>query len=397
MTDTAVPQLPFPRPDLLDVAPLFRTLRETASVTPVRTPPGDVAWLVTGYAEVRALFADSRLGRSHPNPESAARISDAALLGGPMGDAENERENHARMRKLLVPAFSARRMRALQAHVDELVADLLERLAEQERPADLHEALSFPLPVLVICELLGVPYADRGRFRTLSQQVALLHDREAATAGLRGLGAYMMELIAQKRREPSQDVISDLLAAQDEWGYADDYIAGLGAVLLFAGHETTVARIDFGTLLLLTHRGQRDALRSDPSLVGKAVEEILRMAVPGNTSGLPRYAHEDIDIAGVHIRSGDAVLLVSSAANRDPDMFEQPDTFDVSRSSNAHLSFGHGAHYCIGASLARVELQAVFSALLRRFPTLELAVPVDQLQLRSDLLTGGLKALPVTW
>jgi cytochrome P450 len=397
MTDTALPRLPFPRQDLLDVAPLFRTLRETAPVTPVRTPVGDVAWLVTGYAEVKALFADSRLGRSHPNPESAARISDAALLGGPMGDAETELENHARMRKLLVPAFSARRMRALQAHVDELVEDLLARLAEQERPADLHEALSFPLPVLVICELLGVPYADRDRFRKLSQQVALLHDREAATAGLHGLGAYMMELIARKRREPSQDVISDLLAAQEEWGYADDYIAGLGAVLLFAGHETTVARIDFGTLLLLTHPGQRDALRADPSLVGKAVEEILRMSVPGNSSGLPRYANADIDIAGVHIHRGDAVLLVSAAANRDPDMFEQPDTFDVRRSANAHLSFGHGARYCIGASLARVELQAVFSALPRRFPTLELAVPADQLQLRSDLLTGGLTALPVTW
>jgi pentalenolactone synthase len=397
MTETALPQLPFPRQDILDVPPLFQALRESTPITRVRTPVGDVAWLVTGYSEAKALFADTRLGRAHPDPERAARVSGAAILGGPMGDFDTEAEDHALMRKLLAPAFSARRIRTLQGHIKGLVDGLLDRLAEQERPVDLHEALSFPLPVLVICEVLGVPYADRDRFRRLSEQVAMLHDREAAKTGMKGLGAYMVELIAEKRREPSEDVISDLLAAQEEWGFGDDYIAGIGAILLFGGHETTVAQIDYGTLLLLANPGQFAALRADPSLAGKAVEEILRVATPGGSGAVLRYAGADIDIAGGYIRRGDAVLLAFPAANRDPDVFPEPDAFDISRSANAHLTFGHGARYCIGAGLARVELQAVFGALPRRFPTLKLAVPMDEVQWRSDMVTGGLAALPVSW
>jgi pentalenolactone synthase len=167
-------------------------------------------------------------------------------------------------------------------------------------------------------------------------------------------------------------------------------------MLLFAGHETTVTRIDVGTLLLLAHPGQADALRNDPGRVAGAVEEILRLGAPGG-GGLPRYAQADIDVAGVHIRSGDAVLLAVSVANRDPEVFADADRFDVTRTANPHLAFGHGPRFCIGAGLARIELQAVFAALPARFPTLALAVPVEQLQVRSDVLTGGLTALPVTW
>lgn len=206
----------------------------------------------------------------------------------------------------------------------------------------------------------------------------------------------MGELVTHKRTRPGEDVISDLVAAQQRWHYGDDHIAALAAMLLFAGHETTVSRIDVGTLLLLAHPTQAAALRADPALVGSAVEEILRMAAPAS-GGLPRYAHADIDIAGVTIRAGDAVLLTASVANRDPAAFPEPDRFDITRDPNPHLAFGHGPRYCIGASLARVELQAVFSALPTRFPTLRLAVPVDQLHLRTDLLTGGLTSLPVTW
>jgi pentalenolactone synthase len=399
MTTTALPHLPFPREGILDIAPLFRTLRETAPISPVRTPAGDVAWLVAGHAEAKALFGDRRLGRTHPNPERAAKVSGAALLSGPTGDDHaSEQERHTRMRRLLTPAFSARRMRALREHVTELVDDLLTRLAEREKPADLHETLSFPLPALVICELLGVPYADRRQFRVWADQMGLLHDRETAENGRQELADYIRGLAAEKRGNPGEDLLSDLVAAQAEEGFDDDYIAGLGAVLLFAGHETTVARIDFGTILLLKHRAAYEALRRDSSVVGKAVEEILRIAAPGGSSGgLPRYAQEDIEIAGVRIRAGDAVLLATTSANRDPEAFENPDSFDITRDATGHLTFGHGPYFCIGASLARVELEAVFSALPRRFPALELAVPVEQLSLREDVLTGGLKELPVTW
>jgi pentalenolactone synthase len=397
MTTVSLPHLPFERPAVLDVPPLYQTLRESTPITPVRTPAGDVAWLVTGYPEARTLFADPRLRRSHPTPETAARVSDAAFLGGPVGDAATEEEEHNRTRRLLAPAFSARRMNALRSRVAELVEGLLDDLAAGPPPADLHEALSFPLPVLVICELLGVPYDDRDQFRRWSQQAGGLHDRDGALAALGHLTAYMLELIARKRTDPGEDVISDLIAAQPEWGLADEDIAGMCAVLLFAGHETTVTRIDFGVLLLLDNPEQHEVLRQDPAKVDGAVEEILRMAVPSSGAGLLRYAHADVDIAGVRILAGDAVLLSSAAANRDPAAFAEPDTFDITREPGQHLTFGHGSRYCIGASLARIELQEVFVALPRRFPTLQLAVPPSQLQLRADLLTGGLAALPVTW
>jgi cytochrome P450 len=395
VSTTELPRLPFPRPDVLAVAPLYRTLQERAPIVPVRTPAGDVAWLVTRHAEARTLFADPRLGRSHPQPARAARISGAALLGGPMGDAATEAARHARMRRLLAPAFSARRMHGLRAHVAELVQRRLDQLVEHGAPADLHEALSFPLPVLVICELLGVPFADRDRFRAWSHGCADLTDRAASAAALGHLVGYMRELVACKRTAPGDDVISDLIAADDGL-LPDDAVAGLSAALLFAGHETTVARIDLGALLLMIHPDQRDLLRRDPRLVPAAVEEILRVAAPSGV-GLPRYASADIDIAGVRIRTGDAVLLTGSVANRDPDAFPGPDRFDILRAPNPHLSFGHGPRYCIGAALARVELQEVFTALPARLPTLRPAVPLAELRLRHDLLTGGLDALPVTW
>ena len=396
MTNDELLQLPFPRSGVLDLAPLYRTLQATAPITAVRTPAGDVAWLVTGYPEVKALLADPRLGRSHPDPDRAARISASAILGGPSGNAATEAADHALMRRLLTPAFSARRMHALRAHVSELVETLLDELADQGPPADLHEALSFPLPVQVICELLGVPYSDRDQFRGWSAGASNLSDRKAATDALEQLVAYMHQLISHKRAHPGQDVISDLISAQAQWRYHDQGIAALAAMLLFAGHETTVTRIDYGTLLLLTHADQCDAIRRDSGLVEGAVEEILRMAVPGS-GGLPRYAQHDIDLAGVTIRAGDAVLLTSAVANRDDATFPDPNRFDITRTPNPHLSFGHGPRFCIGASLARIELHAVFTALPRRFPTLQLAVPFEELQLRTDVLIGGLAALPVRW
>jgi pentalenolactone synthase len=204
----------------------------------------------------------------------------------------------------------------------------------------------------------------------------------------------MTELIGRKRRAPGEDLLSDLLAAEDG-GLGEQQVAFIAAALLFAGHETTVARIDLGALLLMADPGQRHRLRRDPGAVPRAVEEILRVAAPGGV-GVPRYARTDIAIGGVTIRAGDAVLLTGTSANRDPEAFPDPDRFDVDRDPNPHLSFGHGPHYCIGAGLARVELQEVFAALPARFPAMRPAVPVASLRIR-DTLTGGLSSLPVTW
>jgi pentalenolactone synthase len=389
------PAMPFDQPDLLAISPVVRELQARCPVTRVRTLTGDEAWMVTRHAELKQLFGERRLGRSHPDPEHAARISDSILFGGPSSNYETEEADDARMRSLLTPFFSARRMQELRPRVEALADQLLDRLVATGPPVDLHEALSFPLPVLVICELLGVPYEDRDQFRIWTEGMADMHDRQRATEAMASLFGYMQGLVTRKRAQPADDVISRLCAV-DGGALADDHVAFLAAVLLFAGHETTVVRIDVGTLLLLASPAQRDALVRDASLLSSAVEEILRLSDTGG-SGVPRYAREDVEIAGVRIGAGDAVLMNGGAGNHDERVFADPDRFDVTRNPNPHLTFGHGPRFCIGAPLARIELQAVFGRLFQRFPTLRLAVPVDRLAVRRDLLTGGLMELPVTW
>ncbi|MCP2163446.1 cytochrome P450 [Goodfellowiella coeruleoviolacea] len=401
-TDQA-PQLPFDRPNVLEIAPLYAVLRRQAPLTRVRTPAGDPAWLVTRFEEARALFADPRLGRSHPEPENASIVSDAAVINGPTGDYTTEQAEHTRMRSLLVPAFSASRMRRLADHVQELTEGCLDAMASArasapDQPVDLHEHLSFPLPVLVICELLGVPFADREYFHGLSDRVGRMNSGGDAKAAMAEFQRYMGALAEAKRANPGEDVVSDLVRAQrDDPALTDDELTRLAAGLLFAGHETTVNRIDLGVLMLLADLDRRDAFLADPEgLARQTVEEILRLSAPGGLA-LLRYAHEDIEISGQLIRRGEAVMISSGAANRDPSVFPEAERFDPSRSPNIHLSFGHGAHFCIGASLARTELRVVFSSLFRRFPTLRLAVPVDELTIRADRVTGGVTAVPVTW
>lgn len=370
-----------------------RTLQSQGAIHRIRTRVGDDAWLVTGYDEVRRLLADDRLGRSHPGPDNAARSGESALFGGPLGNYDTEKADHSRMRSLLQPHFTPGRMRAFRGRVETLAAQLLDDLAEQGMPADLNAALALPLPILVICELLGVPYEERTQFRTWTQAAADVRDRARSEQGLGNLFTYGQELVARKRHEPGDDVISRLCATD---GVGDDEIAMLSMALLFAGHETTVVQIGQGALLLLTGPDQWQLLLGDPGLIPGAVEEILR--APGKGGGdIPRYARTDIEIGGVTVRTGDLVMLDNGAANHDGAVFTEPDRFDVTRRETSHLTFGHGLRYCTGAPLARMELQVVFGRLISRFPRMRLAVPVEELRVRGDVLTGGLVQLPVTW
>lgn len=375
----------------------------STAIRRVTTPAGDPAWLVTGYDDIKALLSDPRLGRSHAEPERAARVTQSAIFGGPISHPAIEAAGHARFRRLVAPAFSARRMASLRHRIADIIADLLEAMAHHAQPVDLHEALSFPLPALVICELLGVPYADREDFRRWSDDTAHRTDAARSQAGLKCLWEYMRALVDRKQAEPDDDLISDLATAvvTDPVLTADN-IALIGAGLLFAGHETTAAAIDSGTILLLTHPEQADALRHDPALIEPTVEEILRLShrrasggVPA--TGMPRYANTEFTFDGVTIRSGELVMLGLSVADLDERLFPEPHRFDVHRSRNPHLAFGHGPAFCVGAPLARIELQMLFPALLNRFPMLRLAVPVESLRVREELLTGGVAELPVTW
>ncbi|MBE8519235.1 cytochrome P450 [Amycolatopsis sp. H6(2020)] len=393
-------RLPFDRgDDPLAVAQRYRALQDQTAVAPVHTMAGGPAWLVTRHADVKALLSDDRLGRAHPHPDRAARISGSALLGGPSGDHRTEHAQHQRLRRLLAPAFSARRMQRLRVRVGDLVEDLLEEIGTP--PADLHQAVSMPLPVLVICELLGAPYDERDRFRSWSADLASF-DANRSQAALREFTGFMHTLVAEKRRTPGEDVLSDLLhAATDQQpgtaATTDADVARMAAMLLFAGHETTMVRIDLGVLLLIDHPDQYRALRENPQLIDSAVDEILRLSSITAIGGLPRYAKTDLTIDETTISAGDAVLLATAAANRDPRVFPDPETFDITRTPNQHLAFGHGPRYCIGAGLARIELCEVLLRIVHRFPTLELAIPRHQLRTHRASLTGGLAALPVTW
>jgi len=393
-----LPRLRFPRPNVVDIAPEYKRLRARAPLAKVRTPAGDTAWLATGYHVAKRLFADDRLGRSHPDPRNAARVSNSIRFGGPQGDYATEKDLHTLHRRLLAPAFSARRMRLLADHIDELAEKMIVRMAGLTPPVDLHEHLSFPLPLQVICELLGVPVDARDQIRAWSWRYAGLTDEaEAMTAG-REMAEYIASLVEAKRTAPGDDLLSDLIAASGQHDLLSTAeIVDMGVNLLFGGHETTVARLDYGTLLLLLHDDQRRALVEDPSLVEPAVEEIMRMSVPVDDT-FPRYARADIEIAGVTIRAGELVLLPPSVVNRDPEVFPDPDRFDIRRrSEHPHLGFGHGPHYCVGAALARLELRTVFGKLFHRIPGLRLAVPLEELRINEDRFTGGLVELPVTW
>jgi cytochrome P450 len=366
----------------------------SASIQRFRTATGDEGWLVTAHSDVRRLFADERLGRAHRHPDTAARTGDSALFGGPLGNFDTEHADHARMRSLLQPHFTPKRMRALAPRVDTLTTDLLDELAAHGSPADLVDTLAVPLPILVICELLGVPIEDRGQFRAWTEQAADTQDRARSEQGLASLFAYARSLVASKRTEPDDGVIAQLSTTD---GVTDDEAAMLTMALLFAGHETTVVHIGLGTVLLLSDRDQWQALLDDPHLVNSAVEETLRARHAGGIRGVPRYARTDFQIDGADIHVGDLVLLDITAANHDPTVFTDPDHLDVSRHTAAHLSFGHGARYCIGAPLARIELRSVLTGLLSRFPDMHLAVPRADLTTRTGTLTGGLTALPVAW
>ena len=362
----------------------------------VPTPAGDEAWLVTGYDQVKTLLADRRLGRGHTDPDNAPRFTDSVLLGRPhQATEQEENERHAWMRKMLAPEFSARNMESLRPRIRQVINDLLDGLTTHAQPANFHELVSLPLPVLVICELLGVPYEDRDQFRRWSESMSTLNDPQKSIEGFTSLWTYMNELVQRKKKDPGDDVITRLVGTA-----ADEQIAQLSAGLLFAGHETTVSAIDRGVMLLSINPDQWDALRRDPESIPSAVEEILRhrslTSIRSEDSGLPRYAMADIEVEGVRIPQGDLVLLGIDQANRDEVRFPEPETF-AQRESNPHLTFGHGPRFCIGAPLARVELTEVFRALTGRFETFGLAVDIAELRLRTEQLVGGVADLPVRW
>ena len=374
------------------------------SVERLTSSSGEPAWLVSGYELVKELLADPRLSRSHADPRHPVRMTQPALFGGPMGDPGSEREDHVRMRRLLTKSFSARRMESLRPRIDRIVGQVLDGMEAGGSPVDFHAAVSFPLPGLVMCELLGISEADRVDFLRWSEDATHMEHPARSRAGLQSLWRCLGATIERKHAAPGEDVVSDMLAAgRSDPAMSDDAIAHLASGLLFAGHGSTVAVIDRGILLLLTHAKEREALRRNPSLATQAVEEILRFASPlerqrpNRRGGLPRYASVDLEAGGARIRAGDLVMFALQDANEDASVFRHPAHFDVARQENPHLAFSHGLHFCLGASVARMELQLLFAQLFDRFPTLRLDVPLEQIRARAERSAGRPAEIPVAW
>jgi pentalenolactone synthase len=338
------------------------------------------------------LLDDVRLSRSNPDPEATAKDTGSALLAGLLGDFATD---HSRLRALLEPHFSPERMLALRPYAEKVTGQLLDQLAAQKPPVDLRQAVALSLPIQVMCEWLGVPQEDKGQFGSWTQDAANVRDSARSQQGLAGLFGYCKQLVADKRQHPGIDAISRICATE---GITDNEVLGLTALLLFGGYETTVARIGTCVSLLLSHPEQWQALRDDPGLVPGAIEETLRRSMPNpHNGGMPRYAVTDFEIDGASIRGGDFVMLNIIAANHDEAAFADAGRVDITRDTAASLAFGYGAYRCVGAALARMQLQVVLTQLVARFPAMRLAVDVEDLRLRHDTLIGGLVQLPVTW
>ncbi|MEV3860540.1 cytochrome P450 [Streptomyces sp. NPDC050095] len=375
-------------------------LREARPVSPLVFPDGHEGWLVTGHAEARRLLADTRfssrqdLGVLHmpyelpgmPAPtEPQPQVPGLFITMDP--------PDHTRLRRMLTGAFTVKRMKELEGHINDIAEQQLARMAQLTPPVDLVKEFALPVPVLVICELLGIPYEDRTSFQadaaTFMEKDVVLEEKIAAYTGLT---TYLADLVARKRAEPGEDILSDLARRDD---LTPDELTGVAFLLLIAGHETTANMLGLGAFALLENPEQAAALRAEPELMPDAVEELMRYLAVADI--FFRYATEDIELGDETIGKGSTVVVSLLATGHDGRRFENPDTLDVHRRARGHLAFGHGVHQCLGQQLARIEMRAAFAGLLRRFPTLRLAVPAAEVRLRTDMNVYGVHALPVTW
>ncbi|WP_433578738.1 cytochrome P450 [Nocardia brasiliensis] len=375
-------------------------LRAARPVSPLIFPDGHEGWLVTGYDAVRQLMADTRfssrqdIGIVHV-PYETPGMPAATEPSPPMPGLfiAMDPPEHTRFRRKLIGAFTVRRMKMLEEHIIEITERQLDEMARLTPPVDLVKAFALPVPSLVICELLGVPYADRETFQVNSAKFLVkdqtLDEKMAAFGAMLG---YLTGLVTQKRAAPGEDILSDLAQQED---LTIEELTGIAFLLLLAGHETTANMLALGTFALLEHPEQLAELRANLKLVPDAVEELMRYLSVADI--FYRYATEDIELGGETIRAGSTVVVSLLAANRDPLRFDRPDDLDLHRTARGHLSFGHGVHQCLGQQLARIEMRAGFERLLRRFPTLELAVPAADVKLRTDMNIYGVHELPVTW
>ncbi|WP_037303395.1 cytochrome P450 [Amycolatopsis orientalis] len=380
--------------------PMGEIYAEYPPMSKVVFPSGCEGWLVTRYDDVRLVFSDTRFSRNLLAPGAPCLIEPGDFSTGDHSILNMDPPDHTRLRKLSAQAFTVRRIAALRPRIQEIADDLLRAMAEHGPPVDLVEMFAFPLPTSVMCEILGVPFEGKERFRQWSRVIVTpMAYSPAEVAQARRDGAEdMAALVAVKRVTPGEDLLSVLVHARDEDGdrLTEAELIDLATQLLLAGHETTVSLIATGIVLLSRNPEQFAALRADPDLTTGAVEEIMRFDGPADAS-LLRVALEDVELSGGLVRRGEAVLAHTGAANRDESAFPGASRFDIRRRNAPQLGFGHGLHFCLGAALARLEGEIAFRTLLDGLPGLDLAVPASDIVWRPSLSIRGPEAVPVTW
>jgi cytochrome P450 len=391
---------PVPRTCPFEPPPEYRELREEAPISQVTVPNGGKAWVIARHEDVRAVLTDPRFSsnRNDPNfpllvagPRLATDDFNPSLIG-------MDAPEHGPARRAVVGEFTVRRMEALRPRIQEIVDERIDAILAGPKPADLVEMLSLPVPSLVICEQLGVPYDDHDFFQHCTSRMLSRttppEERRDAFMSLRG---YLGELVTRKEADPSDDLLGRQVLKQREDGNEDHKaLVGMAFLLLLAGHETTANMISLSVVALLENPEQLEAIKNDPTKTLPAVEELLRYFTIADTA-TARVATQDVEIGGVTIKAGDGVLGLGYSANRDPEAFDRPDELDIERGARHHVAFGFGAHQCLGQNLARMELQIVFDTLFRRIPTLKIAAPIDDLPFKNDAAIFGLHSLPVTW
>jgi cytochrome P450 len=390
---------PPPRSCPFQPPPPYKELRDRDPLSRVRLNDGTVAWLITRHAYTRQLLTDSRLSsdRTHPDYPELAPGQKTVNTQGFLSWLDGE--EHASHRRLAIGDFTLHRLAQMRPRIQEITDNAIGNMLEQEPPVDLVRALSLPVPSLVICELLGVPYEERRFFQertvVITDRYRSGQDRLTSAAELR---SYLGGLVAIKEREPADDMISHLIAKYRKVGtYDPGHTAGLALQILLAGHETTANMISLGTVAMLQNPALLAEMLSSPEATRLAVEELLRYC---SVSDLPttRVALADITIGGHTIKAGEGVCLPTSAANWDPEVFEHPERLDFSRDARQHVAFGYGAHQCLGQNLTRLELSIVYPALFTSVPTLRLAVPFEELPFKEEgNITYGLHEVQVAW
>ncbi|GAA3579072.1 cytochrome P450 [Nonomuraea rosea] len=379
-----------------DPPPSLHALQKEGPLARVRLWDGATPWLVTRYDEQRALLADPRVSSDATRPGYPIQ---GPFTGDVVSFILMDDPEHHRLRRMVQAPFTVRRVESMRPAVQQIVDDLIDDLLAGPKPVDLVEAFALPVPSLVICELLGVPYADHGFFqdnsKTIIKRDASPEDRAAAGGRL---AEYLDRLVGEKLADPADDLLSKVAERVKTGELTREGAARMGVLLLIAGHETTANMIALGTLALLQNPGQLALLRDsdDPALVAGAVEELLRY-LNITHSGRRRVALADIEIAGQVIREGEGIIMPNDIANRDPETFPDPDELDIRRDARRHVAFGFGVHQCLGQPLARMELQVAYSTLYKRIPGLRLATELERIPFKHDGQVYGVYELPVTW